>query len=241
MTVLTLWTIRPKLMGIRGVANVAIWGQRDRQFQVLVDPDRLRAEGVTLDQVTAAARDAAVLESGGYIDKPNQRLSVRHRSNVQAPEDLGRAVVAFQGNAPIRLGDVTDVRIGSPPPIGDAIIVARPKEGEPPAAGTPGLLLIVEKTPDANTLEVTRQVEAALKELEPALTRRRGRSVDLPPRHLRRARGREPRPRPARRLRAGRRHPGLFLFDWRTALISLTAIRCRWSPPSSPSPHSASP
>ena len=58
MTVLTLWTIRPKLMSVPGVANVAVWGQRDKQYQVLVDPDRLRVEGVTLDQVTVAARDA---------------------------------------------------------------------------------------------------------------------------------------------------------------------------------------
>ena len=58
LTELALWTVRPKLMSLKGVANVAIWGQRDKQFQALVDPDRLRAEGVTLDQVVAAARDA---------------------------------------------------------------------------------------------------------------------------------------------------------------------------------------
>ncbi len=213
MTVLTLWTIRPKLMSVPGVANVAVWGQRDKQYQVLVDPDRLRVEGVTLDQVTMAARDATVLESGGFVDKPNQRLAVRHRSMVQSPADLGRTVVAFQGNAPVRLGDVTDVRFGSPPPIGDAII----NEG-------PGLLLIVEKQPDANTLEVTRRVETALKELEPGLT-----GIEMDPTIFRPATFVE-------RAVANLGHALLvgcglvivilivFLFDWRTALISLTAI-----------------
>src|SRR5262249_28238972 len=75
MSVLALWTIRPKLMSVPGVANVAIWGQRDRQFHVIVDPHRLRAAGVTLDQVVRAAGDATVLESGGFIDTPNQRLA----------------------------------------------------------------------------------------------------------------------------------------------------------------------
>ena len=213
MTVLTLWTIRPKLMSVPGVANVAVWGQRDKQYQVLVDPDRLRVEGVTLDQVTIAARDATVLESGGFVDRPNQRLAVRHRAMIQNPDDLGRTVVAFQGNAPIRLGDVTTVQFGSPPPIGDAII----NDG-------PGLLLIVEKQPDANTLEVTRRVEAALKELEPGLT-----GVEVDPTIFRPATFVE-------RAVANLGHALLvgcglvvvilvvFLFDWRTALISLTAI-----------------
>ena len=80
LTVLALWTIRPRLMAIPGVANVAIWGQRDRQFQVLVDPERLRANGVTLDAVLRAAGDATVLDTGGFVDTPNQRLAIRHLS-----------------------------------------------------------------------------------------------------------------------------------------------------------------
>jgi CzcA family heavy metal efflux pump len=213
MTVLALWSIRPKLMSVPGVANVAIWGQRDKQYQVLVDPDRLRAENISLDQVVRAATDAAALESGGFLDKPNQRLAVRHRSMVRNPEDLGRTVVAFQNNAPVRLGDVTQVGFGSPPPIGDAII----NDG-------PGLLLIVEKQPDANTLEVTRKVEAALKDLEPGLT-----GFEVDPTIFRPATFVE-------RAIANLAHAllvgcglvvailVLFLFDWRTALISLTAI-----------------
>ncbi|MFO0803105.1 MAG: efflux RND transporter permease subunit [Gemmataceae bacterium] len=213
LTVLALWTIRPKLMSVPGVANVAIWGQRDKQYQVLVDPDRLRAENISLDQIVRASTDAAVLESGGFLDKPNQRLAVRHRSMIRNPEDLGRTVVAFQNNAPVRLGEVAQVGFGSPPPIGDAII----NDG-------PGLLLIVEKQPDANTLEVTRKVEASLRDLEPGLV-----GVEVDPTIF----------RPATFVERAIANLGhallvgcglvvailvLFLFDWRTALISLTAI-----------------
>jgi len=213
LSVLALWTIRPKLMSVPGVANVAIWGQRDKQYQVLVDPDRLRAYGVTLDQVMRAAQDATVLESGGYVDKPNQRLAVRHRAMVHDPEDLARTVVAFQANAPIRLGEVATVQFGSPPPIGDAII----NDG-------PGLFLVVEKQLDGNTLEITRRVEAALAELQPGLV-----GIEVDPTIF----------RPATFVERAIRNLGqalligcglvvvilvAFLFDWRTALISLTAI-----------------
>ena len=115
LTVLAKWTIRPRLMAVPGVANVAIWGQRDKQFQVLVDPDRLRANGVTLDVVSRAVADATAVAGGGFVDSPNQRIAVRHRPAVETPEDLADVTVAFRSGAPLRLGDVADVVIGSPP------------------------------------------------------------------------------------------------------------------------------
>src|SRR6476469_4748743 len=77
MTILAKWTIRPRLMAIPGVANVAIWGQRDLQYQVLVDPERLRSHDVTLGAIERAAADATTLSGGGFIDTPNQRLALR--------------------------------------------------------------------------------------------------------------------------------------------------------------------
>ena len=213
LTLLALWTIRPKLMSVPGVANVAIWGQRDTQFQVLVDPDLLRANGISLDAVVNAAGDAAALETGGFLDTPNQRLAVRHLSPILEPEDLGRTVVDFRGGAPIRLADVTDVTIGSPPPIGDAVI----NDG-------PGLLLIVEKQPEGNTLEVTRKVEEALEILKPAL-----KDVEIdstifrPATFIERAMYNL-----TRALAVGCILVIVilvaFLFDWRTALISMIAV-----------------
>lgn len=213
LTVLALWTIRPKLMAVPGVANVAIWGQRDRQLQVVVDPEQLRARGITLDQVLKAAADATALDAGGFVDTPNQRLAVRHTQAVTSEYDLSRTVVDFRDGSPIRISDVARVEVGSPPPIGDAVINDRP-----------GLLLIVEKHPDGNTLAVTRKVEEALAALKPGLS---GVEIDStifrPATFIERALGNL-----GKALLIG---CGLvvvilvgFLFDWRTALISLTAI-----------------
>ena len=158
MTVLAKWTVRPRLMAVSGVANVAIWGEKDRQFQVLVDPDRLRAHNVTLDQVTRAVQNATLVGSGGFLDTPNQRLALRYASQVHDASDLAETVVAYRNNTPLRLGDVADVQIDHPPPIGDAVI----NRGL-------GIMLIVEKQPWANTLNVTRDVEEAMADLQPAL------------------------------------------------------------------------
>src|SRR4051794_15493699 len=213
LTLLAKWTIRPRLMAIPGVANVAIWGQRDMQYQVLVDPDRLRTHGLTLDTVVKAVTDTSAVAAGGFVDMPNQRIAVRHRSPIATPEDLARTTVAIRNGVPLRLGDVADVKIGFPPPIGDAVI----NDG-------PGLLLIVEKQPTGNTLEVTRNVEKALDDLRPGL-----KGVDLDPTIFRPATFIE-------RSLANLREAMIvgcilvtiilvsFLFDWRTALISLTAI-----------------
>ncbi len=213
LTELAVWTIRPRLMAIPGVANVAIWGQRDKELQVLVDPDRLRAHGVTLDMVTRAAADAVVLDAGGFVDTPNQRLAVRQLSPVHTPEELARTVVAFRDGAVLRLGDVARLQDGSPPAIGDAII----NDG-------PGLLLIVEKQPAANMLEVTRKVDDALELLGPGLQ-----DVKLDKTIFRPATFIE-------RSIENLTHALLtgcvlvvivlvaFLYDWRTAVISLTAI-----------------
>ena len=210
---LARWTIRPRLMSVHGVANVPIWGQRDRQFQVLVDPQRLRAAGVTLDAIVKAAGDAAVISAGGFIDTPNQRLSVSQLALITTPEDLARTVVEFRNGAPIRLGDVAEVRIGHPAPIGDAVI----NDGD-------GILLIVEKQPWGNTLDVTHGVEKMLAELGPGLPGVKIDSTIF---------------RPATFIQLSIDHLtealwlgcllvvivlALFLGNWRTTVISITAI-----------------
>ncbi|MBC8352301.1 MAG: efflux RND transporter permease subunit [Planctomycetes bacterium] len=213
MSELARWTIRPRLMSVSGVANVAIWGQRDRQYQVLVDPERLRSHNLLLADVERAAGDAALVSGGGFIDTPNQRLAVRHVSTIVTAEDLARSVVAFRDGSPLRLGDVAEIKEGFPPPIGDAII-----------NDVHGLLLIVEKQPTGNTLDVTRDVEAALEEMKPGL---KGIQVDSTIF------------RPATFIEMSLENLGwamaigcvlvviiliVFLWDWRTALISVTAI-----------------
>jgi CzcA family heavy metal efflux pump len=225
LTTLARWTIRPRLMAIPGVANVAIWGQRDRQLQVLVDPDRLRANGVSLQDVVSATRDATSVAAGGFIETPNQRLAVAHASSVKQASDLALMALpprasaqpttagAQRSGAVRRLGDVADVVEGFPPPIGDGVI-----------NGSPGLLLIVEKQPDGNTLQVTRDVESALAALTPGLAGvdvdstifRPATFIEMSIANLNRA------------LAIGCLLVVLvlvaFLWDWRTAVISLTAI-----------------
>ncbi|MEX2118520.1 MAG: efflux RND transporter permease subunit [Pirellulales bacterium] len=213
MTELARWTVRPRLMAVPGVANVAIWGQRDRQLQVLVDPERLRAHGVTLDTVVQAAGQAVAVAAGGFVDTPNQRLPLRHAGAIREPADLAQAVLDDGRDPPLLLGNVAEVVEGFPPPIGDAVINDRP-----------GLLLIVEKQPWGNTLEVTRQVEAALETLRPALE---GIEYDAtifrPATFIERSLANL-----SRSLLIGCVLVlfvlGLFLYDWRTALISATAI-----------------
>jgi CzcA family heavy metal efflux pump len=229
LSTLAKWTIRPRLMSIPGVANVAIWGQRDRQLQVLVDPDRLRANNVTLTDVVAATRDGTAVGAGGYLETPQQRLAVAHSPAVATVEDLRQIVVSRGAGAAsnvsatlssgspssnaLRIGDVADVVEGFPPPIGDAVI----NRGD-------GLMLIVEKQPDGNTLQVTRDVEAALEALKPAMPDvgidstifRPATFIEMSLENLNRA------------LLIGCVLVILvlivFLYDWRTALISIIAI-----------------
>jgi Cu/Ag efflux pump CusA len=167
--ILARWTIRPRLLGVRGVANVAIWGQRDQQLQVQVDPRRLREKHVTLDQIIATTGNAQLVSpltfleastpgTGGFIETPTQRLQVRHVfDRLSTPAALSNVPIE-DSRANLRLGDVASIVEDHQPLIGDAVV-----------NGGNGLMLVVEKLPGANTLEVTRGVEAALDDLRPGL------------------------------------------------------------------------
>src|SRR4029453_18095073 len=88
MTTLIRWSVRPRLMSIPGVANVAIWGQRDRQLQVLVNPEKMRDYRLTLADLIRVTHDATLPAAGGFVETPNQRLSVTHMAAIRSPEDL---------------------------------------------------------------------------------------------------------------------------------------------------------
>lgn len=221
MSVLARWVIGPRLLGVPGVANVATWGNRDRQLQVLVNPERLRAQGVSLQQVVETTGNALWVSSlsyleasspgtGGFIDTPNQRLGVWHVLPISSPEEL--AQVPVDGTS-LLLRDVAEVVEDHQPLIGDAII----NDG-------PNLLLVIEKLPGTNTLEVTRGVEEALEALQPGMTGiefdatlfRPATFIEMAIRNL------------TRTLVMGAVLMvlvlGVFLYGWRTALISLVAI-----------------
>lgn len=154
-----LWTIRPRLMAIPGVANVAIWGLRDQELQVRFDPVKLAQHQLTANQVSQRLISAIRPDSGGYLDTAQQRLAVAYdRPTLNKEAYLHMTVGWSNAGIPVKLEQVADVAWGHALPIGDAVI----NQGD-------GLLLIVEKHPDANTLSVTQHIDRALAELKPAL------------------------------------------------------------------------
>ncbi|MGI9434623.1 MAG: efflux RND transporter permease subunit, partial [Geminicoccaceae bacterium] len=172
LSMIAYWTIKFKLMSVPGVANIPIWGERIKSMQVQVEPDKMRAQGVTLEEVmdtTSKALDFSLLRYNkaaktridGMFDTPNQRLGIHYETPVFTPEGLGEVPIALTNKRitePPRLKDVGKVVWDTWPMIGDGIIDDKL-----------GLMMIVEKLPWANTLDVTNGVEAALEELKPGL------------------------------------------------------------------------
>jgi Cu/Ag efflux pump CusA len=175
MSLLARWVIAPRLLGVEGVANVSTWGFRDKQLQVLVNPQRLNDAGVTLNQVIETSANALEVSpltfveastpgTGGFIDLPNQRIHIFHKAAISTPGDLAQVPVAApegdvspNGSLPA-LGEVTEIVEDHQPLIGDALCT----DGD-------CVLLVVEKFPDANTPEVAGGVDGALAELAPGL------------------------------------------------------------------------
>ncbi|MDT4976419.1 MAG: hypothetical protein QOG98_2177 [Pseudonocardiales bacterium] len=164
------WTVRAKLLRVPGVANVAIWGERLKMMTVQVQPKKMLARGVTLDdvmEVTADSVDSGLLRfssgsiigTGGSIETTNQRISIRHVLPIVAPADLAKITVTSKSGARVPLGDVAIVKADNQPLAGSAVI----NDGL-------GLLLVVEKLPWGNTLTVTHDVEQAIQSLQPGLS-----------------------------------------------------------------------
>jgi len=219
-SVLARWTIKPRLLAVPGVANVAIWGQRDRQLQVLVDKKRLQDHKISLLQVlettgnalwvsTLSFVEASTPGTGGFIDTSNQRLGIRHILPIVSADGLAQIPIEDTG---VRLGDIADVVEDHQPLIGDGL-----------SDNNFGLLLVIEKFPGTNSLEVPRGVDEALAELRPGLP-----GLEIDPSIF----------RPADFVATAFNDLSLaailgfglvmltlalFFFRWRTALISLVA------------------
>jgi CzcA family heavy metal efflux pump len=224
LSMITYWKIRFRLLRVPGVANVPIWGERLKQLQIQLDPRRMQLHGVTLNEILEAASGAldfgllrntrsAKLQIVGFMETPNQRFSIRPVSPVIGPDDLAKIAIKTEEGKMLSLGDVADLVWNEPLLIGDAVI----NDGA-------GLMLIVEKFPWANTLDVTRGVEAALAELRPGLP-----SIEIDSTIF----------RPASFIEVSIHNLTLalvlgaflvalilsaFLFEWRTILISLITI-----------------
>ncbi|MFL6140552.1 MAG: efflux RND transporter permease subunit [Labedaea sp.] len=169
MSMMAYWTIRARILRVPGVANVAIWGERLQMATVQVDPSKMRTAGVTLDGVMEATADSvdsgllkfstgSVIGTGGAIETSEQRLGIRHVLPILTEADLGKATVQNASGTPVPLNAVADVKQDHQPLIGDSII----NDG-------PGLLLVVEKLPWGDTLDITRGVNDAIQAMRPGL------------------------------------------------------------------------
>src|SRR5919106_517666 len=148
------WTIRRRLLAVPGVAQVIPIGGEVKQYQVLADPARMLATGVTLEQVLRAAEGSNENASGGvYMDR-GQEYVIRGIGRVQSAEDIAQTVVAVRGGVPIVLSQVADVVVGAAPRFGEGSVNAQP-----------GVVLAVQKQPGANTLALTRRIEAELADI----------------------------------------------------------------------------
>jgi CzcA family heavy metal efflux pump len=209
------WTLKPRLLAVQGVAGISVFGGEVRQLQIRIRPDRLLNFGLSIDDVLSAARNSTGVRGVGFTETPTQRIPIQTEGQSLTPEQLGEVVVRRDHGVSLRLKDVADVVIGPEPKFGDCVIMGRA-----------GVLLTMLSQYGANTMEVTRAVEAALEEMKPTLA---AEGITLYPRLH----------RPATFIETAIGHMRfslllggilvavvlfLFLFNLRAAFISLTAI-----------------
>lgn len=152
------WTLRRRLLALPGVAQVIPIGGEVKQYQVLADPARMLATGITLDEVLRAAAGSNANASGGvYMDR-GQEYVIRGIGRIQSAADIEQTVVAMRGGVPVLLKQVADVVVGPAPKYGDGSVDAKP-----------AVVLAVQKQPGANTLELTRRIEAELADVQRTL------------------------------------------------------------------------
>lgn len=209
------WTLKPRLLAVPGVAKVAIFGGQVKEYQIQVDTRRLAKYGLGLSDVLAVARRATGVRGAGFIDSANQRIVLQTYGQSLSAERLARTVLRHQDGANLTLADVAQVRAAPEPLIGAATV-----------DGVPGVQLAISGQYGANTLAVTKALERSLAGLRPMLA---AEQVALHADVF----------RPANFIQSATRNVqhsllfgavlvvlvvALFLFNWRTSAIALTAI-----------------
>jgi CzcA family heavy metal efflux pump len=207
------WQVKNRLLAVPGVSNIVIFGGDERQYQVLVDPDKLKAFNVTLDDVTKAAAAANANAPGGFLISPDQETLVRGVGRIESIEQLKKSVIKAKNGTPVLLEQVADVQIG------EAL-----KRGDGSSAGKKAVILTVNKQPTADTPTVTKAVEAAIEETKAGFpkdvkvteTFRQEDFIEASIKNVEES------------LRDGTIIVSvvliLFLMNWRTAVITLSAI-----------------
>ncbi len=152
------WTIRRRLLSVPGVSQVVPIGGDVKQYQILVSPEKLTAYDVSLNEVLHAAEQSNTNSSGGAYMDAGQEYLIRGIGRVQNLEDIATSVIAMRGNLPVLIRDVAEVKIG--PAI---------KFGDGSANAKPAAIIMVQKQPNANTLELTERIESTIAEIQKTL------------------------------------------------------------------------
>lgn len=209
------WTLKSRLLAVPGVAGVAVFGGEVKEFQIQTKPDQLILHGISQGEVLAAARQATGVRGAGFIDTANQRIVLQSEGQSLTAARIANTVVLHKDGANLTLGDIANVAEASAPPIGAASIM-----------GETGVQLVISEQYAANTMEVTERIEQALDELKPGLD---AQGIILHPGLF----------RPANFIQIATQNVksslaiggvlvvvvlALFLFNLRTAAISITAI-----------------
>ena len=152
------WTIRPRLLSTGGVAQVAVLGGDIKEYQVQLDPERMRHYGITLDEVMNVTREMNLNANGGVLYEYGNEYIVRGVLSTDKIDQIAKAVIRGNGasGAPILLEDIADVQIGA----------KLPKLGTASVRGKAAVLMTVTKQPSTSTLELTDKLETSLKDLQ---------------------------------------------------------------------------
>jgi len=153
------WSLKPQLLAVPGVARVNVFGGDVRQLTISPDLAKLEAYGITLVELADAARAALALRGAGFVDLEAQRVLIESPVPAPDPAVLAAAVVKVQSGVPLKIGDFASVELSAALRAGDALV-----------QGRDGVLLTISSQFGANTLDVTRALEAALADIVPRLT-----------------------------------------------------------------------
>lgn len=150
------WTIRPRLLSIGGVAQVAVIGGDQKEYQIQVNPRKMNHYGVNLADVMAATRGMNKNTNGGVLYEFGNEYVIRGMMPTPALERIGKTVVKKTGDYPVTLSDVAEIKIGS----------ESPKLGVASEKGKPAVLLTVTKQPNTGTIELTEVLDKAIEDLQ---------------------------------------------------------------------------
>ncbi len=152
------WTIRKRLLAVPGISQVIPIGGGRKQYQVLVDPDKLLAFDVSLHEVLQAVEASNQNSSGGVFMEKGQEYLIRGLGRVYSVDDIRNSVVKVRNKVPVLVKDVAEVKIDAATKIGDGSVNAKP-----------AVVISIQKQPGANTLDLTRRIEHTLDEIQRTL------------------------------------------------------------------------